>query len=567
MDIDRRDLLKGAAVLGGAAALSGLAGCVPEEPEEENKTGSEGKESEVGTGADIVVEEPKWDEEYDIVIVGGGGAGFISVIAAAEADGDVSIVVYESMSAPGGSTIMSGGNIGAMGTDNLKAYAEETGNDIYKDDTFEMYWEDKLAAGCWYGHPEIAHLFCYNSLDNFNWLESLGIKWSGSRYYENPVEMPSDFTNAPVMQSSQYLMTYDEEGKSSMINRKFRYNVGSTYKDSGGGRGNFMCLQDTLDTHSNIELVCDAPVKTIVRENQIEGDVTGIILSNGKAIRAKRAVILASGGFHGNGEMIHLHDPRIAVTTRTSGGIGCLGEPLIAAQLIGAQTVNMHCIQIDFGASAREPSMSGNNNSNPFSGPASFIDVGKNGKRFWTEKPGDEQFMDAELMTLHKNGFTTWFRVGDSGSVASSRTPENLESFKNNYGAICDTIEELATFIGCDAATLRETITNYNKFVDNEKDTECGKSAVLLTHKIDTPPYYAFEAGYYCRTTPGGLRIDTNAQVVDLFGKPIPRLYAAGEVTGNVHGRFRNNGGDSWCDITCFGRIAGANAVALSPAE
>ncbi|MDR0514912.1 MAG: FAD-dependent oxidoreductase [Coriobacteriaceae bacterium] len=551
MSMERRDFLKGAALVGGTAAAFGLAGCA------QQAGGAPPDEADKAAVA--------WDQEHDIVIVGAGGAGLVCAIAATQADPDASIVVLEKLPNPGGSTIVSGGNIGAMGTDNLLAYAEQTGDDIYKDDTFEMYWQDKLKAGCYYGDPDIARLFCYNSRDNFNWLESLGIKWSGSRLYEEPVEMPSDFTKSAVMQASQYLMTYDEEGLSTTINRKIRYNVGSTYKDLRGGGGNFQCLLDNVGTLANVEIVTGSPVKDIVRENQVSGEVLGVVLEDGKAIRAKRAVVLAAGGFGANGKMLNMYDPRIDPSTRTSGGQGNTGDMIVAASLVGAQLLNTHCIQIDFGGSVKEPSMSGNNNSNPFGGPGDYIDVGKDGKRFWTEKPSDEQYMDAELMTLHQLGYTSWFRLGDSQSVAANRTPENLDTFKSTYGSVVDTIDDLAKAIGCDAATLKATIDRYNTFIDSKVDTEFGKSKSLLAHKIEKPPFYVFEAGYYCRTTPGGLRIDTNAQVLDVLGEPIPRLYACGEVTGNVHGRFRNNGGDSWCDLTCFGRIAGANAAAAKP--
>ena len=556
MSIDRRDLLKGAALIGGAAALSGLAACTPAQ---NNANPSEG--GNTVTGSDV----KSWDEEYDIVIVGGGGAGLIAAVQAAQDDPDVKIAILEKMPTHGGSSILSGGNIGAMGTDNLIAFAEETGDDIYRDDTFDMYWEDKLTAGCYYGHPEIAKLFTFNSLDNFNWQESLGSTWSGSRPYETPVAMPSDWTKSAVMQASQYLMTYNDEGKSTMINRKIRYNIGSKYKDLSGGGANVQCWLDHVQSHENTDLILDSPVETIIRESQFSGDVLGVALKDGTTYRAKRGVILASGGFAGNPEMVHLHDPRVDLSIQTSGGVGNTGDMLVAAQLVGGQTVNMHCIQIDFGGSVKEPSMSGNNNSNPFSGASAYIDVTKEGKRFWTEKPNDEQYMDAELMTLHVNKMKTWFRLGDSGSVAENRTPENLATFESTYGSVCDTIEELASAIGCDAATLKETIDSYNAMVDAKKDTQFGKAVGHLTHKIETPPFYVFEATYYCRTTPGGLRIDTNSQVVDVFGQPIPRLFAAGEVTGNVHGRFRNNGGDSMCDITCFGRLSAQSVVKLPP--
>ncbi|MCL1846828.1 MAG: FAD-dependent oxidoreductase [Coriobacteriia bacterium] len=557
MSIDRRDLLKGAAIFGGAAALSGLAACTNNTPAQTTPPAGGGDDKKASA----------WDEEYDFVIVGAGGAGLIAAIQIAQDDPNATIALLEKMATHGGSSILSGGNIGAMGTDNLKAFAEESGNDIYKDDTFEMYWEDKLKAGCWYGHPEIAKLFTFNSLDNFNWQQSLGIKWNGSRPYESPVQEPSDWRKSAIMQSSQYLTVYNDEGMSSMINRKIRYNIGSRYKEASGGGANVACWLDHVEANPNAEIILNSPVETIIRESQFSGDVQGVKLKDGTTYRAKRAVILTAGGFHANPDMIHLHDPRIDPSTQSSGGQGATGDMLIAAQLIGAQTVNMHCIQIDFGGSVKEPSMSGNNNSNPFGGAAFYIDVNKDGKRFWTEKSSDEQYMDAELMTLHVNKMKSWFRLGDSGSVASNRTEENLATFKSTYGFVCNTIEELATAIGCNAATLKETIDAYNDIVDAKVDTQFGKPAGYLRHKIETPPFYVFEATYYCRTTPGGLRIDTNSQVVDLFGQPIPRLFAAGEVTGNVHGRFRNNGGDSMCDVTCFGRLSAQSAVKLASVE
>ena len=560
MELDRRNFLKGAAVVGGTAVVAGLTGCTP----------AGGTTTSSTTTASSTVPQ-SWDEEHDLVIVGAGGAGLIAALSATEADSSADIVILEKMATPGGSTILSGGNIGAMGTDNIKAYAASSGDPTYQDDTFEMYWQDKMAAGCYLSDPDIARLFAYNSLDDFNWLENLGITWTTTRPYESPVDMPSDFSKAPVLQSCQYLMTYDENGKSSLVNRKVRYNTGSTYKDGTGGSANFQCLMDNVATKDNITIVTNAPVTSIIREEPTSGDVLGVTATvSGKAtaIRAKRAVIITAGGYAANGAMISMYDPRIDPATTTSGGPGNTGDVMISAQLIGAQTVNMQCIQCDFGGTVKEPSMSGgSSDSNPFGGPGDFIDVGKDGKRFWTEKAADEQFEDAELMTLHKMGYKSWWRLGDSQSVAKSRTQDNLDNFAKTYGSVCQSVPELATAIGCDAGTLQQTLDAYNGFVAAQMDTELGKSKAFLTHPINTPPYYVFEATYYCRTTPGGLRINTDSVVLDLYGKPIPRLYAAGEATGNTHGRFRNNGGDSWCDMACFGRISGKNAAAEKPAS
>ena len=348
---------------------------------------------------------------------------------------NVDVVIYEKLDIPGGSTILSGGNIGAMGTDNLLAFAEETGMDIYKDDTFEMYYEDKLAAGCYYSDPELARVFCYDPLDNFNWLRSLGITWNGSRFYENAVDMPSDFSKAAIHQACQYLMAYDDEGKSTMVNRKFRYNIGSTYGDLKGGPANFQCLLDTLSTHPNASLVTGAPVKSIIRSGQISGEVQGVVLENGKRVRAKKAVILTAGGFAGNGKMLDMYDPRIDPSTLTSGGTGNTGEMLVAAELVGGQTVNMQCIQIDFGYTAKEPTLINTANSNPFGGAGDYIEVGPDGKRFWAERRNHEQFMDAELMCTHRLGYKNWWEIGDSQSI-SEKTTEGHFSVNINSGEV-----------------------------------------------------------------------------------------------------------------------------------
>lgn len=96
-------------------------------------------------------------------------------------------------------------------------------------------------------------------------------------------------------------------------------------------------------------------------------------------------------------------------------------------------------------------------------------------------------------------------------------------------------------------------------------DTDYGKASHWLTQRIETAPFYAFETCYTCRSTPGGLRVATDCAVLDLNGEKIPHLYAAGEVTGNLHGRYRNTGGDSWTDLVCFGRIAGESAAKEAP--
>ena len=163
---------------------------------------------------------------------------------------------------------------------------------------------------------------------------------------------------------------------------------------------------------------------------------------------------------------------------------------------------------------------------------------------------------------LNMKNMVNYWTIGDATSVANGgATEEDLAAFADGLGIVANSVEELAEGIGCDAAELQATLDTYNAFVDSGVDTDYGKAAIYLTQKIETPPFYAFETCYTCRSTPGGLRVDTDTRVLDLNGQPIPHLFAAGEVTGNLHGHYRNTGGDSWTDLACFGRIAGASAA------
>jgi fumarate reductase flavoprotein subunit len=126
-----------------------------------------------------------------------------------------------------------------------------------------------------------------------------------------------------------------------------------------------------------------------------------------------------------------------------------------------------------------------------------------------------------------------------------------------------DNLNGIADIIGVPAANLIESVDRYNGFVDAGVDEDFGQEKRHL-HRIDAPPYYAEKRAYYIHSTPGGLRINENTQVIDRHDSVIPRLYAAGEVTGGVHGTERN-GGCSWTDCVVFGRIAGANAAAQTP--
>lgn len=541
--IDRRSFVKGAGAAAGAAALAAAAGTAQAD------------------------EAEGWDEEYDIVIVGAGGAGYIAAIEAAATDPDATIHIIEKMDIVGGSSVMSGGNIGAIFTDVQEEAAKD--NPFFADDSLDLYFEDKMATGDFQSDPDLVRLYVDNAHDNYEWLKSFGISWTRMGIYEQPAYLPSDPSVASVQGASVYLQTYDEDGCFAGLNHKGRWVCGPVYGDFHNGPAVMAALEDQVANNCpNVDVACGVALKSIVREGVVEGNVTGVVVDEAgaeKRIKADRAVILACGGFAANPEMLHMYNGKIDLSVKPSGGTGNTGDGLVAAGFIGAQTVNMGSIQIDHGYNVNASGLFSTKASNPFGNPSTYINLDAEGKRFWGEMAGAAQYSDAKLSRLNTLHMVNYWTLGDATSVATGgATEDDLKSFEQ-IGYVADSVEEMAEKLGCDAATLQATLDAYNSFVDAGVDTDFGKAAFYLTQRIETAPFYAFETCYTCRSTPGGLRISTSCEVLDLNGEPIPHLYAAGEVTGNVHGHYRNTGGDSWTDLACFGRIAGASAAKVEP--
>ena len=190
--------------------------------------------------------------------------------------------------------------------------------------------------------------------------------------------------------------------------------------------------------------------------------------------------------------------------------------------------------------------------------PSDFIFVNKEGKRFVAEDARRDVMSKA--LIEQPDSYMYIIDDGDSYPTLDTKTNFNVtvgEMVEQGTVFAADTIEELADKIGVDAATLQATIDTYNASVDSKND-EFGK--VTFTNKIDKAPFYACPRVPTVHHTMGGLAIDTDTHVLNTEGEIIPGLFAAGEVTGGVHGTNRL-GGNAIADIMTFGRIAGRNAA------
>lgn len=185
--------------------------------------------------------------------------------------------------------------------------------------------------------------------------------------------------------------------------------------------------------------------------------------------------------------------------------------------------------------------------------------VNKEGKRF-VEELGRRDEMSMAIK--HQTGSVCYELLDQKGFDASNlqenHGPEIEYLFENDLLVKADTLEEAAAFFDIDAEELKTTVENYNSYVKDGKDPEFNKRSLPST--IDTAPYYILKAVPAVHHTMGGIKINTNAQVIDQDGNAIEGLFAAGEVTGGVHGKNRL-GSNAIADITVFGRIAGQNAA------
>lgn len=264
--------------------------------------------------------------------------------------------------------------------------------------------------------------------------------------------------------------------------------------------------------------------------------------------------------------MCHRYDPRLNPGARGSGeasteaaGAGCTGEVLLAAMDIGADATLMHMQQLRMSGSAI--AYSGPSSTLIADKDGSYIDVDNQGNRFWMEGGDQSVYREARLTVLHQKGIYRWWGICDSKGANKVYLKGALEA-KSALPA--ESLAQLAEIIKVPAANLVATVERYNKFVDQGNDEDFGMFKKALKQKIEAGPFYAMPKTYYRHHSLGGVRINVNSQVLDRYDRVIPRLYSAGEITGNLHG-WERNGGCGWTDCVVFGRIAGRKAAAEKP--
>ena len=447
-------------------------------------------------------EGPKLKSAYDVVVIGSGGAGLSAAVSAKEAGADV--VVFEKMGIPGGNTIRATGGINAAGT----PYQEAAGIK----DSPDLFYADTMKGGYEKNDPALVRTLAEKSASSVAWLTDMG----------------ADLKD---------------------VGRLAGASVNRAHRPVGGGK---VGPEIVTTLNKQVEQVMGIPLYTDTRVTGIltkDGRVTGVelTLQGGKKRNIKaEAVVLASGGFGANNEMASALVPAIKGFATTNQP-GATGDGIVLAEKIGAALVDMAEIQTH-PTYAPDKEMI----TEAVRGNGAIL-VNKKGLRFIDELKTRDVVSKA---ILEQEGGVSYLLFDDSVRK-SLRAIEDYVKMKIVVEA--PTPEALASAIGADGAALAGTIAKYNQAVSSKNDGEFGRAD--LPRSLSAAPYYAIEVLPAVHHTMGGVKIDTEGRVISTAGNPIPGFYAAGEVTGGVHGGNRL-GGNALADIVTYGRIAGANAAA-----
>ena len=487
--------------------------------------------------------------DADVVVVGAGGAGMTAAITAA-AEGK-SVVILESQSMVGGNSVRATGGMNAGKTvyqdenefgesagveKTLKTAAEkyadnETITALAKTvseqwaayqanptgyfDSVELMELDTMIGGKGINDPELVETLCANSADAIDWLDEHGIT----------LHNVSSFGGASVKRIHRPV---NAEGKTVSV-------------------GSYMIplLQENCEK-AGVKMMLDTTATEILTD--ANGAAVGVKATgaSGETVTVNaKAVVLASGGFGANLDMVVKYKPELK-GFMTTNAPGIQGQGIEMAQAIGAATVDMDQIQIHPTVEANTAALI----TEGLRGDGAIL-INEEGKRFIDEVGTRDVVSAAEIA---QTGSYSWLVV-DQAMVDASSVIQGY--IKKGYTVTGATYEELGEAMGVDAAAFAETMEKWNGYVEAKNDPDFGRTS--FANPLNTAPYYAVKVTAGVHHTMGGLKINANTEVLNEKGEVIPGLFAAGEVTGGVHGANRL-GGNAVADFTVFGRIAGAAA-------
>lgn len=444
------------------------------------------------------------NEQFDIVIVGAGGAGLAAAVEAHEQGAD-NILVLEKMSFAGGSTTMAFGGFNCTNS----RFMDEQG----KEETPVMLVDKIVKNGAGFADVDMAGIIAMETPKVIEWLDGFGSEWGKIRYAD--LHCPTDGTIPGV----ELVKVLKEQAEKNGI--EIRYNSPA------------------------VDLIADE-----------SGRVSGVQVkdASGEYTIDAQAVILATGGFESNPEMIAKYDNPGLAHIHLAPSQGNMGDGIVMAEKLGAELRNMDLIQLSCAVAPFSIQMQLPIKNN------GVVFINKEGKRFtneYSEASSDRRITedilkqtDAECFGVYNETIYQTFMAIEEKDFFDEYRMTGID----NSGTVvkADTLEELAEKLGVDQETFLATMNGLK--TDNIGNEE----VVKLAETYKSGPYYAVTLTPGVMDTLGGVLADTTGRVINKEGKPIKGLYAAGEVIGNVQGAYYSVG---LGEAVVFGRVSARNAI------
>ncbi|MDD7368631.1 MAG: flavocytochrome c [Berryella intestinalis] len=482
--ISRRSFLSGAFASTALAALS-LAGCAPRSFE------SEAERNVIDGGS------------YDIVVVGAGGAGMAAAVSSVDAGAKV--LLLEKMPVAGGNTCFAEGGMNVCCTKYQAQSGIEDGVDLMTADTYK--------GGHNKGNLELIRHMCANSNDALEWLGSMGIVLS-----KLGTSGGASVKRIHRPETGEAVGRYIVKGMSEQCRQR------------------------------GISAVCNTKVEELLME---DGRIAGVVATdpNNMTVRYRaKAVIVATGGFGANNEMLAQYRPELldAVTTNQPGS---QGDGILFSQAIGADTVDIGEIQVHPTVEQTTATLLSEN----IRGDGAIL-INHDGVRFTNE------LLTRDVVSANewKQPDRTVWAVFDS-SVAENNTSIEEKFVARDLCKVEKDLESLGKAMGVPVEDFVKSVTTYNDNIASGTEDPLGRTKSL--NPLVKAPFYAIHVAPGVHHCMGGLRVNAEAEVLDANGDAIPGLFAAGEVTGGIHGGNRL-GGNAVCDINVNGLQAQKTAVA-----
>ena len=450
---------------------------------------------------------------YDVVVIGAGGAGFSAAITARNAGANV--VLLEKMPAVGGNSLISGAEMNVA-----KNWVQPKLG--INDDSPELHAQDTFKGGDGKGDMKVINVMTHQALDAAKWCRDyLGVRFEDDNLFffgghsRKRALIPVGHTGTEFI--AKFQAKADELGIPVITNMKAE------------------------------ELIKDKDGRVVGVKATMDGSEY--------TFNAKGGVVLATGGFGANPEMVKKYNPKIDERFKTTDAPGSTGEALYMAERAGAELVNMGYIQtypicdplsgaIELIADAR------------FDGA---IMLNQEGKRFVEELQRRDVLSEAILNQTGQYCWVLWNdNIGKISNTVKAHANEYEAFTKQGIMTTCDDLKCIADFTKIPFDQLQKTVKRVSDMAGKGNDKDFNHRAGLMD--MQQGKYYVIKAVPSTHHTMGGVRINEKAEALTAEGKVIPGLWAAGEVTGVTHGTNRL-GGNAYTDIIVFGRIAGEAAA------